>query len=63
MKLKHMPQHHLKARITKLVILLSVIVYAYIGITQDRAIDWFADRFVLLALAYGFRRALGGRNG
>jgi hypothetical protein len=59
MKIEHKIYHIFRERITKIVIISALVIYAYIGHILNKPIDWFADRVILLAIAYGFRRALG----
>ena len=58
-EIKHKVHHLLKARITKLIIILALVIYGYLGYKMNKPYDWYADRLILLGLAYGFRRALG----
>ena len=58
MELKHMPYHATKNRMTYILIILLSVICVYLGVTEHKPIDWFFDRFMILGLAWTFRRAL-----
>lgn len=58
MILKHRIYHFTNGKVTKTIIICGILGVAYLGFVLNKPIDWSFDRFLLLALAYGFRRAI-----